>query len=256
MKAIAIIPARMGSSRFPGKPLAKIHGMPMIGHCFFRTSMCKDLVETFVATCDKEIFEYIESIGGRAIMTSKIHERATDRSAEAMLKAEKILNMKIDIVVMVQGDEPMVTPNMISSALKPFHDSPTTNVVNLMAEMASIEEFEDPNEVKVVVDNDSNAIYFSREPIPSRKKGITNVKMLKQVCIIPFKRDYLLKFNEMKETELERVESVDMMRIIEHGEKIKMVETFEKSISVDTEEDRKRSESQMIDDKLMLLYLK
>ena len=256
MKAIAIIPARMGSSRFPGKPMAKIHGMPMIGHCFFRTSMCKDLVETFVATCDKEIFEYVESIGGRAIMTSNLHERATDRSAEAMLKAEKILNMKIDIVVMVQGDEPMVTPNMISDALKPFNDSSTTNVVNLMAEMASIDEFEDPNEVKVVVDNDSNAIYFSREPIPSRKKGITSVQMLKQVCIIPFKRDYLLKFNGMEETELERVESVDMMRIIENGEKIKMVKIYEKSISVDTEGDREKSESQMIDDKLMPFYLK
>ena len=88
MKAIAIIPARMGSSRFPGKPMVKIHGIPMIGHCFFRTKMCNDLIETFVATCDKEIFDYIESIGGKAIMTSVKHERASDRTAEAMVKAE------------------------------------------------------------------------------------------------------------------------------------------------------------------------
>ena len=256
MKAIAIIPARMGSSRFPGKPMVKINGLPMIAHCYFRTKMCDDLIETFVATCDKVIFEYIESIGGKAIMTSSKHERATDRTAEAMVEAEKILDMKIDIVVMVQGDEPMVTPNMISDSLKPFSMNEDVNVVNLMSEMSSIEEFEDPNEVKVVVDNESNAIYFSREPIPSRKKGAENVTMLKQVCVIPFQRDYLIKFNEMKETELERIESVDMMRIIEHGEKIKMVKIFELSVSVDTEEDRLNAEKKMINDKLMNLYLK
>jgi 3-deoxy-manno-octulosonate cytidylyltransferase (CMP-KDO synthetase) len=255
MKAIAIIPARMGSSRFPGKPMVKIHGIPMIGHCFFRTKMCNDLIETFVATCDKEIFDYIESIGGKAIMTSVKHERASDRTAEAMVKAEKILNMKIDVVVMVQGDEPMVTPNMISDSLRPFLRNENVNVVNLMAEMSSTKEFEDPNEVKVVIDKDSNAIYFSREPIPSRKKGVENVLMLKQVCIIPFQRDYLIKFNEMQETELERVESVDMMRIIEHGEKVKMVMVTETSVSVDTEDDRINAEEKMIDDQLMNHYL-
>ena len=255
MKAIAIIPARMGSSRFPGKPMVKIHGIPMIGHCYFRTKMCNDLIETFVATCDKEIFDYIESIGGKAIMTSVKHERASDRTAEAMVKAEKNLNMKIDVVVMVQGDEPMVTPNMISDSLRPFLSNENVNVVNLMAEMSSAEEFEDPNEVKVVIDKDSNAIYFSREPIPSRKKGVENVLMLKQVCIIPFQRDYLIKFNEMQETELERVESVDMMRIIEHGEKVKMVMVTEASVSVDTEDDRINAEEKMIDDKLMSHYL-
>ena len=255
MKAIAIIPARMGSSRFPGKPMVKIHGIPMIGHCFFRTKMCNDLIETFVATCDKEIFDYIESIGGKAIMTSVKHERASDRTAEAMVKAEKILNMKIDVVVMVQGDEPMVTPNMISDSLRPFLRNENVNVVNLMAEMSSTKEFEDPNEVKVGIDKDSNAIYFSREPIPSRKKGVENVLMLKQVCIIPFQRDYLIKFNEMQETELERVESVDMMRIIEHGEKVKMVMVTETSVSVDTEDDRINAEEKMIDDQLMNHYL-
>ena len=102
MKAIAIIPARMGSSRFPGKPLAKIHGLPMIAHCFFRTQMCKDLIKTYVATCDREIAEYIKSIGGDVILTSAAHERATDRTAEAMLKAEEELGEEMDIVVMVQ----------------------------------------------------------------------------------------------------------------------------------------------------------
>ena len=254
MKAIAIIPARMGSSRFPGKPMARIHGIPMIGHCYFRTRMCKELTETYVATCDQEIYDYIESIGGRAVMTSDTHERATDRTAEAMLKIEKEMGEQVDIVVMVQGDEPMVTPEMISQSLSPFRQDESVNVVNLMAYMKTVKEFEDPNEVKVVVDRNSNAIYFSREPIPSRKKGIDKVPMLKQVCIIPFKRDYLLKFNETPENELERIESVDMMRIIENNDKVRMLMTDTESLSVDTEEDRQRAEEMMQDDALRKEY--
>jgi 3-deoxy-manno-octulosonate cytidylyltransferase (CMP-KDO synthetase) len=255
MKAIAIIPARMDSSRFPGKPMAKIHGVPMIGHCYFRTRMCNDLLDTYVATCDEEIYNYIESIGGKAVMTANTHERATDRTAEAMLKIEDELGEKIDIVVMVQGDEPMVTPEMISESLSPFKNDTSVNVVNLMAYMDTVDEFKDPNEVKVVVNKNSDAIYFSREAIPSRKKGVEDVPMLKQVCIIPFKRDYLLHFNEMEETELERIESVDMMRIIENCEKIKMVMTEANSLSVDTEEDRRNVEQLMEGDHLMLDYI-
>lgn len=254
MKAIAVIPARMGSSRMPGKPMANIHGVPMIGHCYHRTKMCNDLLETYVATCDQEIFDYIESIGGKAIMTSDTHERATDRTAEAMLKIEEELGGKVDIVVMVQGDEPMVTPEMISESLAPFSKDDSVNVVNLMAHMETVEQFEDPNEVKVVIDHNSDAIYFSREPIPSRKKGVTNVPMLKQVCIIPFKRDYILAFNDTPETELERIESVDMMRIIETGGKVRMVMTEAVSFSVDTEEDRQYVEAAMVDDQLMSEY--
>ena len=254
MKAIAIIPARMGSSRFPGKPMAKIHGIPMIGHCYFRTKMCTDLLDTYVATCDKEIFDYVESIGGKAIMTSDSHERATDRTAEARHVAEKQLGSKVDVVVMVQGDEPMVTPEMISESLQPFNEDVTVNVVNLMAHMETVREFEDPNEVKVVVDKNSDAIYFSREPIPSRKKGVDDVPMIKQVCIIPFKREYLLKFNEMEESQLEIIESVDMMRIIENGDKVRMVNTNALSLSVDTEEDRQNVEGKMENDLLMNQY--
>lgn len=254
MKAIAVLPARMGSSRFPGKPMAEIHGIPMIGHCYYRTAMCEDLLDTYVATCDQVIFDYIESIGGKAVMTSDVHERATDRTAEAMLKIEQDLGYEVDIVVMVQGDEPMVTPQMITESLQPFAADDSVNVVNLMAHMDSVREFEDPNEVKVVVNRNSEAIYFSREPIPSRKKGATDVPMLKQVCIIPFRRDYLLRFNEMAETELERIESVDMMRIIENGDKVHMVMTQAKSLSVDTEEDRRNAEIKMNDDELRLKY--
>ena len=254
MKSIAIIPARMGSSRFPGKPMAPICGVPMVGHCYFRTQMCADLSGTYVATCDQEIRDYVESIGGEAIMTSATHERASDRTAEAMLEIEKRIGSKIDIVVMVQGDEPMVTPTMISQALAPFQDV-NVNVVNLMSQISTVSEFEDPNEIKVVVDKKDNAIYFSREPIPTRKKGVTDVPMLKQVCIIPFRRDYLIKFNSMDETQLERIESIDMMRIVENGDQVKMVMTDAESYSVDTLEELKSVEKKMRNDKLMASYI-
>ena len=138
MSTIAIIPARMGSSRFPGKPMVHIRGIPMIGHCYFRTRMCVDIEETYVATCDREILDYIHSIGGNAVMTSDSHERATDRTAEAMLKIERDLGKKVDVVVMVQGDEPMVTPEMISAALGPFREGKNIKVVNLMASMGAV----------------------------------------------------------------------------------------------------------------------
>lgn len=251
---IAIIPARMASSRFPGKPLAKIHGIPMIGHVYFRTRMCPIVNETYVATCDQEIFDYIVSIGGKAVMTADTHERASDRTAEAMLKIEAETGYKTDIVVMVQGDEPMVLPEMIEKSISPMLHDPSVNVVNLMAKINSIEEFEDPNEVKVVVDLKSNAIYFSREPIPSRKKGVKDVPMLKQVCIIPFRRDYLLRFNTLASTPLEQIESVDMMRIIENGEAVRMVMIDNDTYSVDTQEDLKKVELMMEKDQLMAQY--
>ena len=245
----------MESSRFPGKPMADIHGMPMIGHCYLRTSMCMDLIDTYVATCNQEIAEYIESIGGKAIMTSTSHERATDRTAEAMLKIEQQLGYPVDIVVMVQGDEPMTTPAMITQALKPFFLDADVNVVNLMLDIESDSEFEDPNEVKVVVDKNSDALYFSREPIPSKRKGVSDGPMLKQVCVIPFRREFLLKFNSMKETVLEKIESVDMLRVIENGDKVRMIYSDTSSFSVDTEQDLANVVNKMVDDNLMQAYL-
>ena len=134
-KQLVIIPARMGSSRFPGKPLFEIAGMPMIQHCISNAEKAVGRDFTWVATCDEEIFDYIQSIGGNAVMTSHKHERATDRSAEAMVKIEEQLGEKIDIIVMVQGDEPMVTPKMISDSLQPFYDDPKAKVVNLMGQI-------------------------------------------------------------------------------------------------------------------------
>ena len=237
---IAIIPARMGSTRFPGKPMVEIHGVPMIGHVYFRTRMCSLLSETYVATCDQEIYDYIISIDGKAIMTADSHERCSDRTAEAMLEVESETGRKVDVVVMVQGDEPMVTPEMIEQAVGPMLKDSSVQVINLMARMRTAQEFEDPNEVKVVVDLNGRALYFSREPIPSRRKGVLDVPMLKQVCIIPFRRDYLLEFNSLPATPLERIESVDMMRVIEHGGHVHMVMTEVETLSVDTPEDLER----------------
>lgn len=254
MKAIGIIPARMASSRFPGKPLAMIHGVPMVGHCYFRSRMSKALEAVYIATCDDEVRKYAESVGAPCIMTRDTHERASDRAAEAMLKIEAQTGKKSEVVVMIQGDEPMLLPEMMDLALGPLQKEPSLQISNLMAEMVTAEEFEDPNEVKVVVNLKGDALYFSREPIPSRKKGAQKVPMLKQVCIIPFRRDYLLKFNDMPQTPLEIIESVDMMRILESGGQVRMVMSSARTLSVDTPADLARVIEAMRGDTLMLKY--
>lgn len=237
MNIVGIIPARMASSRFPGKPMAKILGIPMIGHVYLRSRMSRAMSEVYVATCDMEIEDYVNSIGGKAVMTADTHERASDRAAEAMEKIERETGKKIDIAVMIQGDEPLTYPEMIDEAIGPLLVDRTIDITNLMAEIKTVKEFEDPNEVKVVVDRSGNALYFSREPIPSRKKSSPKVTMLKQVCIIPFRRDFLLKYTKMEPTPLEIFESVDMMRILENGLKVRMVLTKFDTKSVDTQED-------------------
>lgn len=251
---VAVIPARMGSSRFPGKPLADICGVSMVGHVYLRTRMSEILSDCYVATCDQEIYDHVESLGGKAVMTGDQHAHCSDRCAEAMLKIEEASGEKIDILVMVQGDEPLVTPEMISDAVEPMLEDPDLKVVNLMAELKTIKEFEDPNEVKVVVDGDNNALYFSREPVPSRKKGVSDVPMLKQVCIIPFERDFLLEFNDTPETPLERIESVDMLRVLETGGTVKMVPCEAQTIGVDTPEDLAVAEALMTGDALLERY--
>lgn len=255
MNIISIIPARMGSSRFPGKPMAKILDMPMIGHVYKRVKMSETLSEVYVATCDKEIHDYIESIGGKSVMTSDCHERCSDRCAEAMLKIEELTRQKCDIMVMVQGDEPLTFPQMIDESIAPMMGDETIKITNLMADLPSVADFENPNEVKVVVDKNSDALYFSREPIPSRKKGILDVPMKKQVCVIPFRRDFLLEYNDMEPTPLEVIESVDMMRILENGGKVKMIPTSFVTKAVDTPEDLEILNSMMKKDELSKSYL-
>ncbi len=253
-KIIGLIPARMASSRFPNKPMALISGIPMIGHVYLRCRMCDLLDDVYVATCDQEIYDYIESIGGKAVMTANTHERASDRCAEALGKVEKETGEKASIMVMIQGDEPMIRPEMIDQAIKPLLDDETLVISNLMTEIKTKEEHENPNRVKVVVDKNNNAMYFSREPIPSRKKGVEDVPMLCQTGIILFRRDFLFQYMKMDQTPLEIVESVDMLRVLENGYKIRMVLTDEMTIGVDTPDDLEQASTAMNLDSLYLRY--
>ena len=253
-RAIGIIPARMASSRLPGKPLAPICGIPMVGHVYFRSKMSRALEEIYIATCDKEIYDYAGSIGANGIMTATTHERATDRSAEAMEKIEAMTDKKADIIVMVQGDEPLLVPQMIDEVIAPLKKDPEVMVANLMSPLKNQKEYEDPNEVKVVVDKKGFALYFSREPIPSVKKGGKDIPMMRQLCIIPFRRDFLLTFNNLSPTPLEIIESIDMLRLLEHGYKVKIVPTESNTYSVDTPEDLAKVEQLMKNDPLLAQY--
>lgn len=208
----------------------------MIGHVYERVSQNSLLTATAVATCDDEIADYIRSIDGRVVMTGSHHERASDRCAEALEILEREQGLTYDIVVMVQGDEPMTDSEMISEAVNPMLEDPTIKVVNLLGKIESNDEFEDRNCIKVVTDLESNALYFSREPIPTRAK-VPNIPMTKQVCVIPFRRDFLLEYTRMAPTPLEIAESVDMMRVLEHGMKVRMVPTRHNSRAVDTPDD-------------------
>ena len=255
MNIVAVIPARMNSSRFPGKPLISLLGMPMIGHCYKRAIMSEILDDVYVATCDSVIYDYIISIGGKAVMTLDSHEMACDRASEAMLKIEKINKNKIDILLMLQGDEPMVTPKSINEVLKPLINDSKIKIANLYKEINSVHEFEDPNEVKVIMDKSNYAMYFTREPIPSRKKGVLNVPMFKQICSIPFRRDFLLEFSKMNRTPLEIVEGIDMNRILENSQKVKMVYSEDESYSVDSPGDISRVIEFLSKDELTKIYI-
>ena len=236
MKIIAIIPARMGSSRFPGKPMKKINGLPMIQHVYKNVKKNKLLSNVVVATCDKIIFNFIKSINGKVVMTSKKHKRASDRCSEALKIIEKKRKIKYDVVVMVQGDEPMINSNMITQAITPMIKNKKINVVNLISPIKNGKDFNDKNFIKVVHDKKYNAIYMSRAKIPFMKfKKNLNIK--KQVCVIPFKRDFLIKYNNMKPTPLEKIESIDMLRILENGYKLFLVNTNYFSQAVDTKKD-------------------
>jgi 3-deoxy-manno-octulosonate cytidylyltransferase (CMP-KDO synthetase) len=253
MRILGVIPARLAATRFPNKPLALIQGIPMIGHCYLRSKMCDLFDEVVVATCDREIADYIESIGGKAVMTSDKHERATERSAEAMQNLEALGVTAFDIVVMIQGDEPLVDPRMINEVIIPLQDG-TRDVSNLMGFLHSFEERANPNNVKVVTDIHSNALYMSREPIPSRQKYNKNFPAHRQLGLIAFTHDALLKFISLPQSELEIIESVDMNRFIENGIKIHMTVTVFEADSVDSPEDLVRVNKKMEHDNLFLKY--
>jgi 3-deoxy-manno-octulosonate cytidylyltransferase (CMP-KDO synthetase) len=249
MKIVGVLPARMGSSRFPGKPLAPICGRPMIEHVYWRTRMCRTLDDVCVATCDREIANVTEKFGGRAIMTSSEHQRASDRVAEVAQNAEA------DIFVLVQGDEPMIFPEMIDLALGPLLHDPAVLCANLAAPIRSVEEFEDPNTIKVVMAKNGDALYFSREPIPTRHRmSFGQFPAYKQVCVIPFRRDFLLRYTALEPTPLEQAESIDMLRALEHGYPIRLVRSDYVTQSVDTPADMARVEALMKNDPLISRY--
>lgn len=254
MKAIGIIPARLGATRYPNKPMALIHGMPMVGHCYHRTRLAPGLAAAYVATCDDEIAAYVNSLDGKAIMTANTHTRATTRTAEAMEKIEAQTGERADVVVMVQGDEPLILPETIAETLAHFSD-PAVEIVNIMSRLRTYEQFIDKNNVKAVVNLQNDALYFSREAIPSPWKGIENVPMYMQTGIIAFRRDVLLRFNGMAETRLEQIESIDMNRVLETGGKIRMVLTEAITIGVDTPEELKDAERLITNDSTLARYL-
>ena len=233
--------------------MAKLLGLPMIEHVYRRVSLNTQLSLTAVATCDQEIADYVKSFGGRAVMTSDRHERASDRCAEALETIERMEGTRCDIVVMVQGDEPMIYPEMISEAVEPMIKDPTVLVTNLLGKIRSLEEFRDRNCIKVVCDLQGRALYFSREPIPTRSR-INHIPMGKQICVIPFRRDFLFEYTRMKPTPLEMAESVDMMRVLEHGLKVHMAATKFETQSVDTLEDLKMVEALLERDPLYLSH--
>lgn len=250
MKIIAIIPARMASTRFPGKPLADICGLPMIEHVRRRVLLSPSVKEAVVATCDNEIYDVVTNNGGKAVMTSSSHERCTDRVAEASKE------VKSDIVINVQGDEPMVNPVMLELLIKPLIINEKLYCSNLMTEIEDDLEFVSPDTVKTVFDTRYNALYFSREPIPSLKKWTGQaVKRYKQLGIIAFRTDFLNRFASLPQTPLEIAESVDMMRAIEHGYKVRMVLSPFNVYGVDTHADLKYVVGLMQNDQLLNSYI-
>jgi 3-deoxy-manno-octulosonate cytidylyltransferase (CMP-KDO synthetase) len=254
-RVVAVIPARMGSSRFPGKPLAPLLGRPLIEHVLRRASMCERLDAVYVATCDEEIRAAVEGLGGEVLMTSAAHERASDRVAEA---AERL---EADIFVMIQGDEPMVTPEMIDAAVAPMFEDSSVACVNLARRIVTREEYVDPNTIKVVMNTCGDGLYFSRSPIPAldfardtSSGASVHAPVFKQVCVIPFRRESLREFARLPPTPLERTESIDMLRVIEHGGRVRLVLTEVDTHAVDTPEDLRLVESLMKDDPLLRRY--
>jgi len=246
-KSTVIIPARMGSSRFPGKPLAKILDLPMIEHVRRRASFCDSVDDVYVATCDEEIREAVESYGGKVIMTAPTHERCTDRVEEAAL------TLDTDIVVNVQGDEPLLLPQIVDAAVQPLAESDEVLCTCVVYPISDVAELQDVNVVKVVLDQNNWIMYFSRSPIPYFKTN-ENYPLYKQSGIMAFQKEFLHQYSRLAPTPLEKAESVDMLRILEHGYKILGVVTPYVSIGVDIPSDITRVEQLITSDEIQRTY--
>jgi 3-deoxy-manno-octulosonate cytidylyltransferase (CMP-KDO synthetase) len=231
-EAVAIIPARLAATRLPNKPLALLAGKPMIQHVYERAVQAKTLSGVWVATPDTEIFEAVYAFGGQAIMTSPDHRTGTDRIAEAA----QTLAASVRVVVNVQGDEPLISPETINSVVAPLLADPNLVMSSLMCPLPEGRE-SDPNVVKVVCDLHGNALYFSRSSLPFRRVQTAPYFPRQHVGLYAFSRKFLARFPTLSPTPLEQSESLEQLRVLEHGYRIRMVETLHAPESVDTPED-------------------
>lgn len=254
MNILGIIPARMSSSRFYGKPMKKIHGIPMIGHCYLRSIMSHSLKHCYVATPDKEIYDYIKSLNGKAIMTSHKHEMCNERVFEAVDKIEKLKNKKFDIIVNIQGDLPMVFPKMIDDLIKPLLKNKKVTNTTMVDDIIANEDFLDRNRVKVLMDKNNDAILFTREPVPSEFKYKKKFKRYKHVAIRAYKRNLFNQIKKLKITPYEKIEGIDDLRLLENGIKIRITYTKKITETIDTPADLKKVIKMMKTDKLLYKY--
>lgn len=245
MKITAIIPARYGSTRFEGKPLLDILGKPMIQHVYERVRRAKLIAEVIVATDDPRIFEAVRAFGGRVVMTARTHSSGTDRVAEVAR------NLKSEIIVNVQGDEPLIKGSIIDKAVRPLLTDRTLVMSTLMTRLRNPMDWLNPNVVKVVTDIKGRAIYFSRAPIPfpreldlrellaklPEEKETLPKRIYKHIGVYIYRREFLLRFSRMKPTPLEKLEKLEQLRALENGFPIKAVAVNYEPVSVDTLED-------------------
>ena len=230
MNIVAIIPARYASSRFPGKPLADICGIPMIERVYRNVAESKIINEVWVATDDNRIMDRVISFGGKCMLTSTKHQTGSDRVAEAAM------NLSADIVVNVQGDEPLIQGEDLDQLVFPLTNEKELMMATLKTKIIDEREIENPNVVKVIANKGDYAIYFSRSPIPYNRDNI-KATYYKHVGIYAYRSDFLRKFVEMKPTDLEISESLEQLRVIQNGIPIKVIETEKKMLSVDTPAD-------------------
>lgn len=230
-KVVAVIPARYASSRFPGKPLAKIHDKPMIQWVYERVKGVEGINDVYVATDDERIFDTVECFGGKVIMTSKDHKSGTDRISETISKIDD----DIDIVLNIQGDEPMIKKEMISQLISAFDDE-SVNMATLKKRLYDEDDINNPNIAKVITDVNNDATYFSRSTIPYNRDGKDDIKYFKHIGVYGYKKDFLMKFSNLKKSNLEELEQLEQLRVIENGYKIRVIETEYDSIGVDLPE--------------------
>lgn len=230
MKVLCVIPARYASTRLPGKPLKDIAGKPMICRVYDRASEAEKIAAAIVATDDERIYEAVRQHGGKAVMTRKDHPTGTDRLAEV---AEKYPD--VDLIINVQGDEPLIEPSLINELAAAFEEDAALQMATVCTEIQDKEEQENPNNVKVVMDKNGYALYFSRSLMPYPRHAGTPV--YKHIGIYAYKRDFLLRYAKMEETPLEHAESLEQLRALENGYRIKVIKTPYRFVGVDTEED-------------------